>query len=368
MSEIDRSAWDALVRAEDTPFLSWTWLSTLEDAGCVRADVGWLPVHLTLYDDDRLVGAAPAYLKGNSEGEFVFDWKFAELASRLKVEYYPKLLLAVPFTPANGTRFLAAAGYDRARAVSLLGTAAVELANQAGASSVHTLFLTGDEVSALAPLGYCERHGVQFHWHRRGARTFEEFLTRLPSKKRTQIRRERKDLRARGIEIRTLERDQYTPAAARTMYRFYRSTVDKFYWGRRYLNPKFFELIAERFAEHLAWVFAYRDGKPIAGAFNVRGDRSLFGRYWGTDVDEPFLHFDVCYYHGIDDCLRWGLDTFEPGAGGEHKHARGFDATVTRSSHVVFDPRLRSIMESFFTEERAAIAAHLSETNSGTVR
>lgn len=359
--DVESSAWDSLVRPQDTPFLRWTWLAALEDTHCVGADKGWLPCHLTLYDDaGALMGAAPAYLKGNSEGEFVFDWRFAEVASRFGVDYYPKLILAVPFTPATGARFLSATGVDRTRTIQVLGAAAVEIAKQANASGVHALFLREEEMAALAPVGFRERHGIQYHFHRRGAATFEEFLTRLPSKKRTQLRRERKELARQGIEIRTLAGDDYTADAALAMHRFYRSTVDKFTWGRPYLNPRFFEVVARDFREHLAWVFAFKEDEPIAGAFNVRGSEALYGRYWGADADVPFLHFNVCYYHGIEDCLRWSLDAFEPGAGGEHKHARGFDDTITRSAHVIFNPRLRNVMYRYFDDERAAIATHLS--------
>lgn len=361
IEEVDRDAWDALVRPEDSPFVEWTFLRTLEEAGCVEPDSGWLPCHLTLYDDDKLCGAAPAYLKGNSEGEFVFDWRFADLAHRFGVEYYPKLLLAVPFTPATGARFLVKPGYDRARAIELLGRGALALAEQSGASGVHVNFLREDELAPLLAAGFRERHGIQYHWHRNGAATFEDFLTRLPSKKRTLLRREMRRPEEQGIRIHTLAPDEYTMAAARSMFRFYRSTVQKFAWGRQYLNPRFFELIAQRFQPRLAWVFASRGDTPIAGAFNVRGHDTLYGRYWGADEDVPFLHFNVCYYHGIGDCLRYGLDTFEPGAGGEHKHARGFDMSVTRSAHFFFEPRLRSLLERYFVDERAAIAKAIAE-------
>ena len=356
IADIERDAWNALVRPSDSPFLDWTWLHTLEETGCVRAEAGWLPCHLTLSESGRLVGAAPAYLKGNSEGEFVFDWRFAELAARVGVEYYPKLLLAVPFTPATGARFLVAPGEDRARVVNLLGQGALALAKAANASSVHVNFLREDELAAIAPLGFHERHGIQYHWHRGGDATWDDFLKRLPSKKRTQLRRERRAPGEQGITVRTLAPGDYTPEMARVMFDFYRATVDKFMWGRRYLNVRFFEAIAERFREHLAWVVAERDGRPIAGAFNVRGQSTLYGRYWGATEDVPFLHFNVCYYHGVDECLAQGLDTFEPGAGGEHKHARGFDMTVTRSAHAFFEPRLRAIIERYFDDERAAIA------------
>lgn len=361
IEEIERETWNALLRPEDSPFVDWRFLHTLEDAGCVEPKAGWLPCHLALFEDDALVAASPAYLKGNSEGEFVFDWRFADLAGRFGVDYYPKLLLAVPFTPATGSRFLVKPGYDRTKATQLLGRGALELAKQSSASSVHVNFLLPEEARALEAVGFHERHGLQYHWQRNRDATFESFLLRLPSKKRTQLRRERRYPSEQGILIRTLDESEYTKQAARDMFAFYRATVDKFMWGRRYLNVRFFERLAEVFRDRLAWVFATKNGVPIAGAFNIRGDRALYGRYWGASEDVPFLHFNVCYYHGIDDCLRLGLDTFEPGAGGEHKRARGFDMTVTRSMHHFFEPRLRGVLERHFDDERAAIARAITE-------
>jgi hypothetical protein len=222
---------------------------------------------------------------------------------------------------------------------------------------------------SLLDAGYDERLGVQFHFENRGYRSFDDVLATLPSKKRTQIRRERAQPARDGVRIETVPRERIDRALAQEMHALYLTTVDKFVYGRRYLNVRFFELVAERFADHLAWVVATRreDGREriVASAFNVKGGGVLYGRYWGTHVDLPFLHFNVCFYHGIDEVVREGLRVFEPGAGGEHKRVRGFAPTVTRSAHTFVDPRLRAIVRPFFERERRAVQEHVDEARSG---
>jgi uncharacterized protein len=354
--DVDREAWNALVGPEDSPFVEWTWLDCLEEAGCVGAGTGWLPRHLALFDGRDLVAAAPAYVKGDSEGEFVFDWSWADLAHKLGEEYYPKLVVAVPFTPATGGRALVAPGRDRAETAGLFARVVATLTDELALSGGHVLFPTDAEVDAWTGGGMMLRHGVQYHWSNRGFSTFEDFLATLPSKKRTQIRRERSQPARDKVTIATLTPDELTPRHATAMFDLYTTTVDKYFYGRRYLNERFFQLVASRFGERLAWVLA-RDmhGKPIAGAFNVKRGSVLYGRYWGAFVDMPFLHFNVCFYHGIDDAIREGLRTFNPGAGGEHKRVRGFAPTLTSSAHHVRSPRMRSIIEPFLARERRAV-------------
>ena len=358
--DVPKEAWDALVGENDSPFVEHTWLDCMEEAGCVGRGTGWLPCHFTLYRDDKLVAAAPAYLKGNSEGEFVFDWSWADLAARIGTSYYPKLIFAVPFTPAAGARVLVSPDIDRAEAIRGMSIAARELLPELEASSAHVLFPRDEEAAAWASNGFLRRHGVQFQFANPGYRDVEDFLKTLPSKKRTQLRREMKQPAKDGVEIRTLSKEEYEdPLAVRDMFRFYLTTVDKFTWGRRYLNKKLFELLAERFSHRLAWVFAKKDGRAIAGAFNVKKNKILYGRYWGTDVDMPFLHFNVCYYHGIRECIAEGLERFEPGAGGEHKRVRGFDPTITNSVHYIRDARMRKILTAHLEEERAHIRRYV---------
>ncbi len=358
--DVPREAWDALAAPDPSPFVEWTWLDCLEEAGCVGKKSGWVPMHLVLRRKGRIVALAPAYAKTNSEGEFVYDWSWADLSHRLGVPYYPKIVLAVPFTPATGGRLLTAPGEDRARLAVAMGDAARMLAREAEASGVHVLFPPRDEATLWQEAGFALRYGVQFHYRRNGARTFDDYLAHLPSKRRTQVRRECAQPAKDGVTIETLAPPDLTPTVVRAMYELYTRNVDKHFYGRRYLNSRFFELVAERFADRLAWVVARREGQIVAGAFNVTKGARLYGRYWGSFVDLPFLHFNVCYYHGVRDCLAKGLDVFEPGAGGEHKKVRGFDPAITYSAHWIAHPRLRALLRSFLERERAAVEAYVA--------
>lgn len=360
--EIPREAWDALVREDASPFVEHTWLDCLEEANCVGAQAGWIPRHLALYDGDELVAAAPAYIKTNSEGEFVFDWSWADLASQMGFDYYPKLVIAVPFTPATGDRVLVHPKANRLETIAVFARAARALAHELHLSGAHVLFPREDEARAWTESGFSMRYGVQYHWSNASPPfgTFENFLATLPQKKRTQIRRERKQLDMDGVTVRTLRPDELDSTVARTMHALYTTTVDKYYYGRRYMKPKFFELIASRFAHRLAWAVAEKDGAIVASAFNVQNGKTLYGRYWGTHVDFPFLHFNVCYYHGIDEAIRHGLATFNPGAGGEHKRIRGFYPTITHSAHHLENTRFRQIVDAFLAREREAIAEHVA--------
>ena len=368
INEVPREAWDALAEAdpESTPFVEWTWLDCLEEAGCVGEKAGWIPYHFTLWRPDqagqeRLIAAAPAYLKLNSEGEFVFDWGWADLADRLRIAYYPKLVFAVPFTPATGERVLVAAGEDRAAITRAFARAAREVAVANNLSSTHALFVREPELQAWKAAGYQARFGVQFHWKNNDYQSWEDFLATFSSKRRNQIKRERAQPARDGVHIETVPPEKLTRETADTMHALYAVTVDKFHWGRRYLNKKFFRLLVERFASRLAWVQATRDGEVIAGAFNIQKGKRLYGRYWGGLVELPFLHFNVCYYHGIAQCIEEGLHVFEPGAGGEHKRVRGFMPTVTYSAHHLEDPRLARAVGAFLDRERASISAHVAD-------
>jgi hypothetical protein len=357
--DIPQEEWDALAKPDPSPFVEWTWLDCLEEAGCVGGDTGWLPVHLSLYKDARLVALAPAYAKTNSEGEFVFDWSWADASHRMGVPYYPKLILAVPFTPATGGRVLSASGIDRGEVVRVMAEATRKWMASAEIAGAHVLFPTRDESAQWRDAGFLERYGVQYHWRRQGATTWDEFLGRFASKRRNQIRREVQQPAKDEVSIVTLAPEELTPDVVQAMFALYASNVDKHYYGRRYLNPRFFELVAERFAHRLAWVVARRRGEIVAGAFNVQKGQRLYGRYWGGTVDLPFLHFNVCYYHGIRHCLDHGIDLFEPGAGGEHKKARGFDPTLTYSAHWIASAKLRGAVEAFLERERDAIRAYV---------
>lgn len=356
--DVPQVEWDRLVGPNGSPFLSYAFLEALEKSGCVVPDRGWLPFHLTLWEDEKLVAAAPAYLKGNSEGEFVFDWGWADFAHKLRVRYYPKLILAVPFTPATGPRVLAgdADQAARARLILAMSEGARRVIDAQKVSSGHVLFLSEEEANGFERAGYALRLGMQYQWHNQGFGTFEDFLTTFPSKKRTQIRRERKEMGQRGIHITTLRGGEITEEALEAMCEFYELTVDKFRWGRRYLNRPFFFDIAERMKDNVEIVLARNGGgRIIAGAFNMVGGGVLYGRYWGAREEHPFLHFNVCYYHSIDACIERKLVRFEPGAGGEHKRARGFAPTLTRSVHHLVDPRMNAAIRDYLERERAHI-------------
>jgi predicted N-acyltransferase len=355
LDAVTPTEWDALV-GDASPFLEWAWLASLEEARCVTRKTGWLPQHLALRDDrGRLVGACPLYVKGNSQGEFVFDHGWAQAAERAGIAYYPKLLVASPFTPAAGVRFLAHPDVDRGAVVTTIGTALRELCGVESYSSVHVNFCSSSEADALEALGYVRRDGYQFQWTSPGGHTFDDYLATLRSKRRNQARREQRELAAQGIVIEVLRGDAIPDDLFPTMYALYRTTVDKFVWGHQYLNAELFELLRRRWKHRLVFVLARRGGTIIAGTFNVEKAGVLYGRYWGTFEDVRHLHFNVCYYAAIAYCLEHGLERFEPGAGGEFKHLRGFDARPTYSMHFLGDPRLADAVRRYLVEERKAV-------------
>lgn len=356
ISEIAERDWNALLRPSDTPFLDHRFLHGLEATGCVGERKGWIPHHLSFHDEGKLIAAAPAYIKTNSEGEFVFDWGWAEASERAGIAYYPKLVVAVPFTPATGSRLLIAEGQDRAVLARVFARGLAQLFEaETYLSSVHLLFTDDELTRAFAAEDYLVRFGLQYHFENPGFADFEDFLATLPTKKRTQIRRERRRPAEEGISLRTLAPAELTPEVARTMHAIYLTTIDKFAWGRRYLNLGFFEHLAAKLPEAQRWVVAERAGSVLAGAVNIGGDHVLYGRYWGAFEEHPFLHFATCYYHGIEECILHKNRSFEPGAGGEHKRPRGFNPTKTRSVHLIRDPRLARAVGDFVARERSAI-------------
>jgi predicted N-acyltransferase len=352
---VPREEWNALVAGE-SPFLEWEWLASLEEAGCVGARLGWQPRPLLLREQGRLVAACPLYLKQHSEGEFVFDWGWADAAQRAGIDYYPKLLVGVPFTPVTGARFLTAPGTDRARAIALLGAGLRELCDANRLSSVHVNFCLPEERDALSGDGYLLRVGLQYHWHNAGYTSFDDYLGRLRSKRRNQVKRERRGVREQGIQIEVLRGDAIGNALFEPMFHCYRSTVDAHYYGRRYLNRAFFELLRERFRDRLCFVVARRGDAIIAGTTNVVKGDALYGRYWGALEPVRYLHFDVCYYAAIEHCIEAGLARFEPGAGGDYKFLRGFDAQPTYSLHYLADARLAQAVARYLESERAQAA------------
>ncbi len=355
IAEIPRAAWDALVSPEGVPFLEWGWLAALEESATASPERGWRPLHLALWEGHRLVAAAPAWLKNDSDGEFVFDGSWASGAERLGIRYYPKLVLAVPFTPASGARLLTAPGEDRRARVSQLVQGALEMARSEGLSSVHVLFCSEEEATLLEELGFAHRLGVQYQWHNAGYRSFDDFLGRFRSKRRNQILRERRAPSEQGITLRTVRGDALSSVDPGELYRLYSTTVDKHPFGHRALTPAFFEIILERFSDRIELVEARRSGRLIGGGFNLASPDVLYGRYWGCFEEHPWLHFNVCLYHPVEDCIARGLRRFEPGAGGEHKLVRGFEPTLTHSAHWVFNGRLDRAIRQFVLNEAEAI-------------
>ena len=358
VAEVPAAAWNALV-GDGSPFLEWEWLATLEDAGSVRPETGWLPQHLTLWRGERLVGACPLYVKGHSMGEFVFDQGWAAAAERAGMAYYPKLLVAVPFTPVAGARLLTAPG-EAAVVTPALAEALERVCVEQRLSSVHVNFCLAEEAEGLAARGWLRRTGWQYHWMNDGYATFDDYLAALRSKRRNQTRRERRELAAQGVTLETFTGEAITPDLVPTMHALYRATIDDNPWGRPYLTERFFSLIVERFRARLCFILARQGGEVVAGTFNVEKGDALYGRYWGAFRMLRHLHFNVCYYAAVEHCVAHGLARFEPGAGGEFKHMRGFDARETWSMHFVRDPRLRTAIADFLAREGAAVQEEIA--------
>jgi hypothetical protein len=344
--------WNALV-GEESPFLEWEWLASLEESGAAAEATGWAPRPLVAREDGRLVAACPLYAKGNSEGEFVFDWGWAEAAQRAGIDYYPKLLVGVPFTPVAGARLLTAPGVDRARWLPRLAEALREVCRSNGLSGVHVNFCRDDERPALEAAGFLPRLGFQYHWRNAGFVDFDGYLASLRSKRRNQVRRERRELSEQGVRIEALRGEAIPDALLPRMFRIYLTTIRANPWGRQYLNERFFELLRRRFRHRLCLVLAWRGAELVAGALNVAKGDALYGRYWGAFANLRHLHFNVCYYAGIEHCIERGLARFEPGAGGDYKQLRGFDATPTWSCHYLAEPRLADAVRRFLERERA---------------
>jgi len=304
-------------------------------------------------EEGKLVAACPLYVKQHSEGEFVFDWSWADAAYRAGIDYYPKLLIGVPFTPVTGARFLTAKGADRDHWVGRLARTGREICSSNVLSGAHVNFCRDDERAPLESAGFMPRLGFQYHWQNHGFQSFDDYLASLRSKRRNQVRRERREMESQKISIERHVGAAIPEELFPRMFEIYQTTIEKNPWGRLYLNRRFFDLIGERFRERLCFIVARQQGEIIAGALNVQKRDSLYGRYWGAFRELRHLHFNICYYAGIEHCIEAGLDRFEPGAGGRYKQMRGFDATPTWSFHYLADPRLSSAVKRFLDAERA---------------
>ena len=379
---LERSAWQALV-SQESPFLSYDFLSLLEETGCVGERSGWYPMIVVAYEQHDAtqesgerasapIGALPLYAKTNSEGEFIFDWAWADAAYRGGIEYYPKGVIAVPFSPVTARKLLTRAGISVARREAARGallSAAFQIAKAQGLSSLHFNFLRPDELAAFEGFPASLRYTMQYHWYNglhgeeseRMYGSFEEYLARFRSKRRANIKRERRRLKESGVTTRVLRGEELGEEQMARMFAFYAATVNKFYYGRQYLNEAFFMQLPERLGEHLHVVFAEQGGEVFGGAFNLHKDDRLYGRYWGCSQEVEFAHFEVCMYTPIEWCIEHGVKVFEPGAGGEHKYERGFEPTTMYSMHYIAEKRLAHGVEAFLEQERAARQAQIEQ-------
>ncbi len=364
---INAADWDACAGigadGAGNPFVMHAFLAAMEDSGSATAETGWAPHHLIATDAaGRMIGAAPMYLKSHSYGEYVFDWGWAEAYERAGGKYYPKLQVSVPFTPATGPRLLVRpdlsaemAGVVRS---ALIG-AMERVAGGNGISSVHVTFPTEAEARALGEAGWLRRAGQQFHWENRRYGGFDDFLDALASRKRKTIRKERREVAESGVAVRPLTGGEIEPRHWDAFHRFYLATADH-KWGNPYLTREFFHRIGETMADRILLVVAERDGRPVAGALNLMGDGTLYGRNWGCEGEFKFLHFEACYYQAIDFAIRHGLARVEAGAQGTHKIQRGYLPVETHSAHWIADPGFRDAVKKFLERERLHVHAEMA--------
>jgi hypothetical protein len=360
LSEIDAAAWNALL-PNDNPFVDHAFLSGLEEHGCLHARRGWQPHHFALYRDDKLVAAVPCYVKRNSHGEYVFDWSWAGAYERNGLDYYPKLLSAIPYSPVTGPRLLVGTNDES----PLFRQSLIELmksqTDSSGVSSFHLNF--ADDIDSTAFVDFKEwlpRFDWQFHWSNAGWNDFDEFLASMTSKKRKNIRQEREHVVRAGVTCEILHGDEMTSRDWRTVHNFYESTFDE-KGNYPALTLKFFEHLGRAMPRRVLAVIARRAGEPIAAALLLRSSDTLYGRYWGSSENIPGLHFEVCYYQGIEYCLKHRLTRFEPGAQGEHKLARGFLPTITRSFHYLADARFRTAIRDSLRREAISLENYRDE-------
>jgi len=354
ITEIPARAWNTLCDVSHNPFVAHEWLEALEIAHCVGGGTDWQPRHITLWRGNELVAAAPAYMKSSSEGDFSRDWAWADAAIRSGLAYYPKLVIGVPFTPVTGQRFLIRPGEPANTCIETLLEAAVSLARRESCNVLQVLYCQIAEACAAETLGWERRIEFQYHWRNQSYRDLDHFWSRFDSKRRNQLRRERRGPAEQGITITTIRGDEIAcdPTAwARLVHRLYRSTIDKLEWGRPYLNQAFYERLFTTYPGPLEVVLARRAGEVVAGAFNVATPTHLYGRYWGCFEEHRHLHFNVCFYYSIEECIRRGIQVFEGGAGGEHKLARGFEPVETYSVHAFLDPRLEAPLRAHIAHE-----------------
>ncbi|AWK86744.1 GNAT family N-acetyltransferase [Azospirillum thermophilum] len=354
----DPSEWDACA-GPDNPFLCHAFLLALEESGSAVRRTGWQPSHLAAYDaTGRMVGAVPAYLKSHSYGEYVFDHSWANAYERAGGSYYPKLQVAVPFTPVPGPRLLVAPGGGD-RVVDALVAALEQVAGRYGVSSAHVTFPREEEWTRLGEAGWLQRIGVQYHWENRGYGSFDDFLGALNARKRKAIRKERREVAESGVRLHTLTGDDLKAEHWDAFHRFYLDTTDR-KWGGGYLKRDFFERLGATMADRVVLVMCEDGGEWVAGALNLRGSDTLYGRNWGSDGSYRFLHFEACYYRALDFAIEHGLKRVEAGAQGEHKIQRGYLPVPTYSAHWIADPGFRRAIDAHLRQERALMLQEIA--------
>ncbi|MBI4783482.1 MAG: N-acetyltransferase [Oscillatoriophycideae cyanobacterium NC_groundwater_1537_Pr4_S-0.65um_50_18] len=366
IADVSQAEWDALAVPLKTPFLEWTWLHTMEASGSVGGKTGWMPYHLTLWRENTLIAAAPLYLKGHSYGEFVFDHQWAELAQRLGIRYYPKLLGMSPFTPAEGYRFLIAPDEDEDQVTAIMVEAIDQFCVQHRISGCNFLYADPQWRITLERHGFTPWLHHSYVWSNQGFQTFEDYLGAFNANQRRNIKRERKAVAEAGLRLEPMTGEQITPTLLSTVYDFYSDTCDKFgWWGSKYLTREFFTQLYPNYTDRVVLFGVYHksDPAPIGMSFCLTKGDQLYGRYWGSFQDFENLHFDTCYYTPIEWAIAHNIQSFDPGAGGKHKKRRGFPATPNYSLHRFYNPRLTQILGSYIEEINEMEQKQIEEMN-----
>ena len=360
LREVPPESWNRLI-GDAFPFAEYDYLLALEEGHCVGIEPGWEPRYLTLWEGEQLQAACYLYRKTNSNGEYIFDWDWANAYQRYGQRYFPKLTSAVPFTPATGPKLLVAADASNPRELQQqLLASALELVQQEGCSSLHFLFIPAEEREIYEAAGLLLRHSFQFHWQNQGYSSFEDFLSRLRSKRRKEILRERRQVQEQGLEVILLRGEEIEPKLCRVMYDFYLTTIDR-KWAMPYLSYEFFQYIFTHFRDQLVLALARKQGRWVAGTINYHKGPHLFGRYWGCRQDFRSLHFELCYYRLIEYAIEQGVQRFEAGAQGAHKIQRGFLPNLTYSAHWIAHPAFHRAIGEFIEEEKRSIQSNIED-------
>ncbi|OLP16304.1 GNAT family N-acetyltransferase [Leptolyngbya sp. 'hensonii'] len=367
IADIPQTAWDGMAIPLKTPFLEWEWLYNLETSGSATAQNGWLPNHLTVWRNHQLIAAAPLYVKGHSYGEFVFDQQWADLAHRLGIRYYPKLLGMAPFTPAVGYRFLIAPDEDEESLTEMMVAEIDQFCDHNRISGCNFLYVDPNWQPLIERYGFTSWLHHSYIWQNNGFHSFEDYLALFNANQRRNIKRERRSVEHAGLRLQVLSGDEISRGLCSLMYDFYSDTCDKFgWWGSKYLTRAFFEQLYPNYRHRVVLVAAYAeadDRRPVGMSICLTKGDQLYGRYWGSIQDFDCLHFDACYYTPIDWAIRQGIQTFDPGAGGRHKKRRGFPAAPNYSLHRFYDPRLTQILQAYIRQINEMEQQEITQAN-----